>query len=238
MENNEYNSLLERVQSIITGKGYKIESNLLGEEYTFNIKDNDVIASNIRIYKTDGNIITGKTRTRQELEEPNIFKITWIDTTEEYRGQGLALLLLIYGICYLKDAFPDVSYVTLDDDSDRSDKLESNIYGSLGFEFQGLISLDITKRNRLNLSGPEKQLLLDENFIRKANAKLDSIATKKRLRDDEQQPNEQLSDEQRRFVKVRRGGKTKKTRKTRRHRMNKTNKKNKKNKKTKRRKSN
>ena len=67
MENNEYNSLLERVQSIITGKGYKIESNLLGEEYTFNIKDNDVIASNIRIYKTDGNIITGKTRTLGEI---------------------------------------------------------------------------------------------------------------------------------------------------------------------------
>lgn len=233
MENNEYNSLLERVQSIITGKGYKIESNLLGEEYTFNIKDNDVIASNIRIYKTDGNITIGKTRTRQESEEQNIFKITWIDTTEKYRGQGLALLLLIYGICYLKNDFPYVSYVTLDDDSDRSDKLESNIYGSLGFEFQGLISLDITKRNKLNLSGPEKQLLLDENFIRKANAKLDSIATKKRLRDDEQQADEQLI--QRRIVKAKRGGKT---RKTRRHRMNKTNKKNKKNKNTKRRKSN
>lgn len=170
----EYNALLEKVQSIIIGKGYNIIPNQMGEGYAFYIYDKDVLTSNITIYKSTGNIIIGKTRTRQELEDQNTFHITWITTENEYRGKGLALLLLIYSICYLKLSFPDVSYVTLDDDSDRSDKLEPNLYGSLGFVSQGQTEIDMTKRKRLILSGPEKQLLLNEDFIRLANAQLAS----------------------------------------------------------------
>jgi hypothetical protein len=245
MENNdisEYIKLLERVESIISKKGYKIESEQIEGGYIFNIKDNDIIASNITIYKSTGTITVGKTRQSQELPI-DVFHITWIATENEYRGQGLALLLLIYSICYLKGSFPDVNYVTLDDDSDRSALLIKNVYDSLGFGFQGLIELDMSKNRGLIIPGPEKQLLLDEKFIINANAQLDSI-TKKRSRDDVQQSEAQQSEAQqpveegnRLRVSAKRpnvGGKRRKITKKR----NKRNKTNKKNKKTKRRKIN
>jgi hypothetical protein len=82
---------------------------------------------------------------------------------------------MIYSICYLKQQFPNINYVTLDDDSDRSCKIEKNIYNSLGFSFRDPIEMDMERPNRLKISGPEKQLLLDNIFIERANAKLNEI---------------------------------------------------------------
>ena len=79
---------------------------------------------------------------------------------------------MIYSICYLKLQFPNINYVTLDDDSDRSCKIEKNIYNSLGFSFRDLTEMDMERPKRLKISGPEKQLLLDNNFIQRANDKL------------------------------------------------------------------
>jgi len=41
-----------------------------------------------------------------------------------------------------------------------------------------IIEMDIENPKRLKLSGPEKQLLLDNNFIQRANIKLNQIDTR------------------------------------------------------------
>ena len=168
MEN--YQAFLERVQSIVTAMGYHIEMRLTDETYVFSIYDNETRACYMQIGKSTGNIIVGKTRhSKTELEDLDIFIVSWISTETPYKGKGLALLLLIYGICYLKEQFPDINYVTLDDDSDRNDKILKNIYDSLGFVFKDNIAIDISGTKKLKLSTPDKQLLLDDEFIRRAN---------------------------------------------------------------------
>ena len=169
-----YQALLDKVQRIITAKGYRLEMNINDESYVFSIYDNETRACYIQIGKSTGTIVIGKTRRKQELEDYDTINIAWLSTEQPYQGQGLALLLIIYSICYLKQQLPDINYVTLDDDSDRSYKMEKNIYDSLGFVFRDDIQMDISNTKKLNLSGPEKQLLLNDEFIRQANLQLDT----------------------------------------------------------------
>ena len=170
----EYQALLDRVQTIVTSMGYHIEMQLTDETYVFTIYDNETRACYIQIGQSTGTIVIGKTRTKKAIEDHDTINIGWLSTEPAYKGQGLALLLLIYSICYLKQQLPDIDYVTLDDDSDRSDKIEKNIYDSLGFVFRDDIQIDISNTKKLNLSGPEKQLLLDGEFIRIANSQLNT----------------------------------------------------------------
>jgi ribosomal protein S18 acetylase RimI-like enzyme len=170
----EYQSLLDRIQTIVTSMGYHIEMTLTGATYVFTIYDNETRACYIQIGQSTGTIVIGKTRTKKEIEDHDTIDIAWLSTEPAYKGQGLALLLLIYSICYLKQQLPDIDYVTLDDDSDRSDKIEKNIYDSLGFAFRDNVQIDVSSTKKLNLSGPEKQLLLDGEFIRRANLQLNT----------------------------------------------------------------
>ena len=170
----EYQSLLDRIQTIVTSMGYHIGMTLTGATYVFTIYDNETRACYIQIGQSTGTIVIGKTRTKKEIEDHDTIDIAWLSTEPAYKGQGLALLLLIYSICYLKQQLPDINYITLDDDSDRSDKMEKNIYDSLGFVFRDDIQMDISNTKKLNLSGPEKQLLLNDEFIRRANLQLDT----------------------------------------------------------------
>jgi ribosomal protein S18 acetylase RimI-like enzyme len=170
----EYQSLLDRIQTIVTSMGYHIEMTLTGATYVFTIYDNETRACYIQIGQSTGTIVIGKTRTKKEIEDHDTIDIAWLSTEPAYKGQGLALLLLIYSICYLKQQLPDIDYVTLDDDSDRSDKMEKNIYDSLGFAFRDNVQIDVSSTKKLNLSGPEKQLLLDGEFIRRANLQLNT----------------------------------------------------------------
>jgi ribosomal protein S18 acetylase RimI-like enzyme len=170
----EYQALLARVESIVTSMGYHIGMTLTGATYVFTIYDNETRACYIQIGQSTGTVVVGKTRTKKAIEDHDTINIGWLSTEPAYKGKGLALLLLIYSICYLKQQLPDIDYVTLDDDSDRSDKIEKNIYDSLGFVFRDDVQIDISNTKKLNLSGPEKQLLLDGEFIRIANSQLDT----------------------------------------------------------------
>lgn len=177
---NDYSDLCERVERIIKSKGYELEFEVINGAYVFNIYNNERrIISNLTIVNTTGIILSGKTRSQyqNQLEDQDILHITWLSTENEYRGQNLALLLMIYSICYLKLQFPSINYVTLDDDSDRNSYIGRNIYDSLGFSFRDTIEIDMAKPKRIKLSGPEKQLLLDKNFIQLANIKLNKIDT-------------------------------------------------------------
>lgn len=171
---DDYHVLLNKVQSIITNIGYNIYVNTDGTSFVFYIYHDGKPIASIEIGKSFGLIIIGKTRRKQEMQQHDIFIISWVTTEPAYRGQGLALLLIIYGICYLKQYFPFIHYVTLDDVSDRTQKISQNIYDSLGFVFQRNVQMDMSSINKLDTSGPEKQLLLDDEFIRIANYRIDS----------------------------------------------------------------
>ena len=208
----EYQALLARVESIVTSMGYHIGMTLTGATYVFTIYDNETRACYIQIGQSTGTVVVGKTRTKKAIEDHDTINIGWLSTEPAYKGKGLALLLLIYSICYLKQQLPDIDYVTLDDDSDRNDKIEKNIYDTLGFVFKGDIQIDVSSTKKLTLSGPEKQLLLDGEFIRIANSQLDAKFSgnggKRKSRKNR---------------KVRRSRKTKKNRRTRKSRKNRKN---------------
>ena len=63
-----------------------------------------------------------------------------------------------------------------------SNSIEKNVYTSLGFTFRDTIEMDMDRRKRLKISGPEKQLLLDDNFIEKAKNKIGISGGKRKTR--------------------------------------------------------
>jgi hypothetical protein len=176
-----YVELCERVRNIIINKGYVLQMEYNNGIYNFNIYDNNNVICNLQISNTVGNILVGKTRSRYQnkMEDHNIFKISWVYTQPNYRGNKLALLLIIYSICYLKIQYPNINYVTLDDDSDNSIYIK-NIYNSVGFNFQEPIEMDLLKSNRLQISGPEKQLLIDNVFLINIHAMLNTKHSRKK----------------------------------------------------------
>jgi len=209
---NEYQNLCDKVDNIIREKGYRLQVEVINETYVFNIYNNETSITNLEIVNSTGTILAGKTRSQyqNQSEDHDILHIKWVCTEKDYRGQNLALLIMIYSICYLKQQFPNINYVTLDDDSDRSCKIEKNIYNSLGFSFRDPIEMDMERPNRLKISGPEKQLLLDNIFIERANAKLNEI---NRMGGKHKSKKNRKAKRNR---KTKRNGKTKRNRKTKR----------------------
>lgn len=172
-----YFDLCEKVEHIIKGKGYTLVFRVVDGTHFFDINNKGRSIANLQITNTTGSISVGKTRNQHKnlLEDQDVIYVSWISTEHVYRGQQLALLILIYGICYLKTQFPNITYVILDDDSDRSASIKKNIYDLIGFSFRDTIEMDIKTPKKLKLSGPEKQLLLGKDFIQLANRKLDNI---------------------------------------------------------------
>lgn len=181
---DKYQDLCARVENIITNKGYRLQTEQDDNgTYIFNIYDNEIQISNLQISNSTGTIIQGITResNKNQLEVP-LFHINWVSTNPKYTGKNLASLIIIYGICNLKQKFPEINYVTLDDDSARSPYIEKNVYTSLGFTFRDTIEMDMERPKRLKMSGPEKQLLLDNNFIEKAKNKIGIAGGKRKTR--------------------------------------------------------
>jgi len=175
-----FQSTLDRIQSIIEGKGFGLQvDESEGGIFNFYVinSEGERIAT-IETLVTSGNVVFGKTRDTELGEHTNVFKIRWLGTNHKYQGSGLGILLLIYALCYLKNRYPNINYSILDDDSDRSGNLFGNIYTSLGYEFQGNIALDIANPKKLILSGPERQLQLYtkekiQDFLIRVNKLLD-----------------------------------------------------------------
>ena len=176
----DYKNLCTRVNTIITGRNLKIRVDTLTHEfpikqYNFIIYDhNSIVVTELTSYNSDGQVLQGRTRRNyDDLQTQYVFNITWLITLPKYQGQKLALLILIYSICYLKTKHVNTKYVTLDDDSDNNLQIKNNIYNKIGLVQRDHLSL--ISKNILKIFGPEKQLLLDEEFIRRANNLLSEI---------------------------------------------------------------
>ena len=181
---DKYQDLCTRVENIITNKGYRLQTEQDDNgTYIFNIYDNEIQISNLQISNSTGTIIQGITResNKNQLEVP-LFHINWVSTNPKYTGKNLASLIIIYGICNLKQKFPEINYVTLDDDSARSNSIEKNVYTSLGFTFRDTIEMDMERPKRLKMSVQEKQFLLYDNFIEKAKNKIGIAGGKRKTR--------------------------------------------------------
>jgi len=176
MSNEDYRKLQMETETIMNEKGYTIEVvHHSSREYIFNSKvknTTDDIASYIEVYTGEDDIKTKKTRADNTQSLPT-FTITSVETSLNHRGKSLALLLISYAICYLKQIYSNTHYVLLDDCSDNSHKIKKNLYHKLGFVPRDLTALssDSTSTDsttELKLFGPEKQLLLDKGFLQKA----------------------------------------------------------------------
>ena len=62
----------------------------------------------------------------------NTLSISWVNVSENERGKGYGLLILIYCICHV-NAKNNIDYFNLDDDSNAANSMSGNIYRKLGF---------------------------------------------------------------------------------------------------------
>lgn len=163
---SEYDNILKRIKAIVEDKGYSIHDRYDEVEgaYIFEIKDADIPASYIQIYDDSSGIIKKR---RSELQIDKLISVSSLSTPEYYRGQGLATLLISYGICFLKNKSPNIEYAILDDASDKSTMIKGNIYNQFGFKFRETPKKDQTDPNKVVPFGAEKQLSLDNTFITK-----------------------------------------------------------------------
>ena len=138
------------------------------------------VVSTIVIYVRKSEEKVTPTR-KSPSKEITVFHISSLSTNEKHGSKSLAILLYIYAISYLKlNGYSAVEYSTLDDCSNRSTKLDGNIYHILGY-----VPIDETcleeslsdihgEPQTLILSGPEKIADL-KVFPQRANDKLDMI---------------------------------------------------------------
>jgi hypothetical protein len=162
MDNDD---LLQKITNIIHTKGYAVQVEKSDNSFIFYLSHNeldkqcDVACLMAQI--TKGEIVPSyNTRNRIMEENDNVVHIHWLGVTQP--SQGLGSLLLLYSLYYFKLIY-FAQYATLDDDSNKSTDFK-NIYSNVGFEFIDPISLD-DKKHKIKISGPEKQLKLDKNFM-------------------------------------------------------------------------
>ena len=176
-----YRTLMHHVTNLLAKKACHVDVTEVEEnEYLFEIMRNDLtLMSYIQIYNTTA-IIEQKRKKDDDKKEDAVevvdeeeeqipcFAISSIYTCTHCRNQHFALLILLYGISFLKMRFPQVNYAKLDEVSSRSTWIKRNIFHLVGFIPQGEVSLHPTKSNELILSGPEKQLCINSDFIHTA----------------------------------------------------------------------
>jgi hypothetical protein len=171
MSNEDYRKLQMETEAIIHEKGYTIEVvHPSSTDYIFYSKvknTTDDTASHVEVYTGEEDIKTKRTRADNTQSLPT-FAITSVETSINHRGKSLALLLISYAICYLKQIHSNTRYVLLDDCSDNSHKIEQNLYHKLGFVPRDHTALSMYDSTELKLCGPEKQLLINKGFLQKA----------------------------------------------------------------------
>jgi hypothetical protein len=193
---DKFESLQKRVETILNDDDYDIKMTPELENYppfpsddtelTFDFKIIDQAksknASNlIIILRKDEVYNTILTRSATPVLTV-IFYVKTLFTDPDYVGRSLATLLMIYGLSTLKIKYTNIEFALLDDCSKNSKSMDKNIYHKLGF-----FTIHHTKlmdnypriERIIKINDSEKQLLLDDNFISRANKRLDNIANPK-----------------------------------------------------------
>jgi hypothetical protein len=190
--------LKERVLKILTTHGYMIKisdsdpdsdpdscpdprflANKPGSDFTI-----DFTMKATETYESLGNLLiiirpeeinpTPLIRTTKPELVP-VFYVKTLFIKPEARNRNFATLLMIYGLSTLKIKRHDINYAVLEDCSCKFDSLDKNIYHRLGFLTQ--YQTEILEKKKIKINNTGKQLLLDNNFIGRANRILDHNAT-------------------------------------------------------------
>lgn len=180
-----FSILMETAGNLIRDKGVELYNEQIGEVISLIIKKDGVEVGRANVAMSVVSVVVIPTRSKKE-DELNTIRILNINIDKYYRGNSLATLLLIYGICYLKVndlEGREASYVTLDDDSDMANSV-NNVYAQLGFSFKGTIVIDDKTEQVVDSStglpgatGNEKQVSI-ETFRTIAVAQLKKIEKK------------------------------------------------------------
>lgn len=163
-----FSILMDTAGKLIIDKGFELDNIKTGEVISLIIKKDGVEVGCIDVAMSVVSVVVNPTRSKKE-EELNTIRVLNINIDKSYRGNSLATLLLIYGICYLKVndlEGREATYVTLDDDSDMANEL-NNVYAHLGFSFKGTIVINDKKQvvdsstGLLGSTGNEKQVYIE-----------------------------------------------------------------------------
>jgi ribosomal protein S18 acetylase RimI-like enzyme len=110
---------------------------------------------------TECEIIAKRYYTRStRKQEKKVISITSITIDDAYQNQGLGIKLLFHCLKTLIKRYPEIQYSVLDDCSNNSNKIKTNIYHKLGYYFTDHTSLQTKKT--IHSLGPEKQLDLSK----------------------------------------------------------------------------
>jgi hypothetical protein len=155
------NSLMQTIECKIKDMDYNITYEIDQDNaHIFQILSKNTVICIAVIYITESIIIQ-----KEKEIDMQVFSINWIKTTNKYKCQGFATMLLIYSICYLKRKYPDIQYAKLDDVTDNSTCRQHNLYNRIGFVFQKKPKMDPNDSEKLLIEGPEKQLFVDKRFV-------------------------------------------------------------------------
>lgn len=174
-----FQRLMHRTTTVLRKMNFSIQAKKLEygflEVVAFEYGTNN-IAGSLQLGPSQSDLYLAKNRLRStEPTTVDTIDVGSLVVNEPYRGRGLALLLLIYGLCYFKNLYPNIKYSVLDDVSDGADLMTRNIYARLGYEQRDHVMLSNTSRNRVELSSPTKVLDLNNTFFYKANAIIESF---------------------------------------------------------------
>ena len=118
-------------------------------------------------------------RSKTSLVEQDTITIHWMNINEKYAGQGLATVLMSYGICKMKLLYNDIRFVFLEDMSDKSKKSHNNIYNLFGATFIDDVKFsDIGGKGAVDFATTYKQIKLDHDFIFRVDQLLSKLEAK------------------------------------------------------------
>ena len=172
-------ALLHRTTTVLRKRNFSIQAKQLESGFF------EIVLFEYGTNKTAAHIHLGPTQTdlylatnRLRTTEPttvDAINVVSLVVKEAYRGRGLALLLLIYGLCYFQSIYPTVEYSVLDDVSDGAHLMTGNIYARVGYEHRDHVNLSHTSRKALDTSSPTKVLDMKKTFYYKAKSLIDEL---------------------------------------------------------------
>lgn len=170
----KFQHLLQQTETILQDMGFGIKITPLEADFVEIVLLSDKgkkvrSAGHIQLGPSQDDLYLATNRLRStEPTTVNTMNVFSFLVEKKFRNRGLARLLLIYGLCYFKDLYPEIDYSVLDDASDGSTMMTGNVYAPLGYEPLDHVCLSNTDRRRVEPSSPTKVLALDESFVAKA----------------------------------------------------------------------
>jgi len=161
-----FQSTKDRIEEFLISRRIEFGEEQIGDDY-FRINfliGGKFIGSISYVTTTETSIMLGYVTRRSTTVETETGSIQWLGVDPSFRGKGYATAFMMLAICEIMIKNPSIRYIVLDDDSDRGSET-TNIYAKFGFVHTERIDPGSSVK-RFSPSGPEKQMMVDKNFVK------------------------------------------------------------------------